>query len=252
MITFDGIHLNLGGQHVLRGFVLKPDPGKLSLLVGPNGAGKSSALKVGAGLWKPSSGCIRYRDTPLKSHARWGHRIAYLPQAPGFHPRLRTETLMRFYARLEGGGRTEATAALERFGLEAHARHRSGELSGGLRQRLGLAVLSLSSAPVWLLDEPGLSLDPHWRNRLQSWLHIVCAEGRTVLVATHLLAEWEGRTDRCHLCEAGRVVADLDPANLRGAVLRVEPDAGPTANFASELLEDPDCSQRKRGSACGE
>lgn len=249
MITFDGIQLELGGQPVLRGFDLSPEPGKLNLLVGPNGAGKSSALKIAAGLWKPASGCIRVGGKPLKPRTRRGHLIAYLPQAPGFHPRLRTETLIRFYARLEGGGRAEANSALERFGLETHARHRSGELSGGLRQRLGLAVLSLSSAPVWLLDEPGLSLDPYWRNRLQSWLRSVCAEGRTVLVATHLLAEWEGRADRCHLCEAGRVVAELDPTNLRGAVLRLDPDPERPAEAASVRVEG--VYPQKEGAACG-
>ncbi|HKK19517.1 MAG TPA: ATP-binding cassette domain-containing protein, partial [Opitutales bacterium] len=75
-----------------------------------------------------------------------------------------------------------------RFGLEAHRKHRSTELSGGLRQRLGLAILSLSRAPVWLLDEPGLSLDPLWRQRLQSWLREACHSGRTVLTDAHLLA----------------------------------------------------------------
>lgn len=249
MITFDSIHLDLGGKPVLRGFDLRPVRGKLSLLVGPNGAGKSSALKIAAGLWKPSSGCIRYADAPLKPFSRRGDRIAYLPQAPGFNPRLRTETLISFYARLEGGGRREARAALERFGLEPHARHRSGELSGGLRQRLGLAILSLSHAPVWLLDEPGLSLDPYWRHRLQSWLHTVCAEGRTVLVTTHLLAEWEGRADLSHHCEAGRIVAELDPSDLRGAILRIEPDADFSSYAALERVENTGCQQRKDGSA---
>lgn len=254
MITFDAIHLDLGGQPVLRGFDLTPERGKLSLLVGPNGAGKSSALKIAAGLWKPSSGCIRYMGKVLKPGVRRGDRIAYLPQAPSFHPRLRTETLIRFYARLEGGGRPEARSALERFGLEAHARHRSGELSGGLRQRLGLAVLSLSRAPVWLLDEPGLSLDPFWRHRLQSWLREICAEeGHTVLVATHLLAEWDGRADCCHLCEGGRIVGQFDPANLRNAALRVESNDVPLADFvAKHAVESVHPPKGKEDSACGE
>jgi len=239
MIAFDDIKLRLGGHPVLRGFDLELAPGEMGLLVGPNGAGKSSALKIAAGLWRPDSGCIRFSNTRLGPSEKRGDRIAYLPQAPDFHPRLRVASILRFYARMEGLGRDGAELALERFGLETHARHRSGELSGGLRQRLGLAVLSLSRAPVRLLDEPDLSLDPKWRQRLQAWLRALCEDGHTVLVATHLLAEWEGRADRCVLCEDGRVVAALDPANLRDAVLRVEPGT----------REEPAHTQRERKGA---
>lgn len=226
MIAWSDIRLSLKGLPVLRGFELMPERGRLSLLVGSNGAGKSSALKVAAGLWRPDGGAVWFDGRRLAPREKRAGRIAYLPQAPVFHPRLRVRDLALFYARLEGADAAGAVEALERFGLEAYGRHRSAELSGGLRQRLGLAVLSLSDAPVWLLDEPGLSLDPLWRRRLQSWLADACASGRTVVAATHLLAEWEGRADACYLCENGRVEGSLDPANLRDARLCLEDDAG--------------------------
>lgn len=222
MIELQDLHLSLKGQPVLRGFDLAPASGKLNLLVGSNGAGKSSALKVAAGLWRPDSGNVCFDGRSLSPREKRGERIAYLPQSPLFHPRLRVCEIVLFYARLEGVDRIASETALERFGLEAHRKHRSAELSGGLRQRLGLAILSLSRAPVWLLDEPGLSLDPLWRQRLQSWLREVCSGGRTVLTATHLLAEWEDRADTCTLCENGRIEGTLDPANLREAHLRLE------------------------------
>ncbi|NBB79803.1 MAG: ATP-binding cassette domain-containing protein [Verrucomicrobia bacterium] len=222
MIQWSDIHLSLKGQPVLRGFDLTPVPGQLNLLIGSNGAGKSTALKVAAGLWRPRSGELRFESKVMHHRESRFGRIAYLPQSPLFHPRLRVRELIRFYARLEGADLSEAEIALERFGLEAHRHHRSVELSGGLRQRLGLAILSLSSAPVWLLDEPGLSLDPLWRRKLQSWLKEASSSGRTVLAATHLLAEWEGRADTCYLCENGRIDGELDPAHLREAHLRLE------------------------------
>jgi ABC-type multidrug transport system ATPase subunit len=222
MIIFEDIHLRLGGQPVLRGFDWQPEVGRLSLLVGANGAGKSSAFKVAAGLWRADSGRIRIMDTEFATKKGCKSGVAYLPQAPAFHPRLRVGELLRFYARLEGRALIEADHALERFGLESHLRHRSAALSGGLRQRLGLAVLSMAADPVWMLDEPGLSLDPFWRRRLQGWLREVCAEGRTVLVATHLLAEWTDRADACYLCERGRGVGQLDVADMQDALCLVE------------------------------
>ena len=95
----------------------------------------------------------------------------------------------------------------------------AGKLSGGLRQRLGLAILLQPEVPVLLLDEPGLSLDPHWRRRLQALLRAEAAKGRTILLATHLLAEWEGVADCCLLCEEGCIPGKLDAANLRSSLL---------------------------------
>jgi ABC-type multidrug transport system ATPase subunit len=235
MIEWRDIHLSLKGQPVLRGFDLVPAPGQLNLLIGSNGAGKSTALKVAAGLWHSQSGELRFDGKVMQRREPRSARIAYLPQSPVFHPRLRVRDLIYFYVRLEGADKLEAEAALERFGLEGHRHHRSAELSGGLRQRLGLAILSLSSAPVWLLDEPGLSLDPLWRRKLQSWLKEASSSGRTVLAATHLLAEWEGRADTCYLCENGRIESALDPAHLREAHLRLEkPALGTTPAVSPE------------------
>lgn len=243
MIEFRNVHLRLRRRPVLRGFDLSVEPGKLSLLAGANGAGKSSALKVAAGLWPPTSGTVVVNGEERAPRGRNGSpAVAYLPQSPAFHPRLRVRNLLLFYARLEGGDRKSAENALARFGLETHAGHRSGELSGGLRQRLGLAVLALSPAPVWLIDEPGLSLDPYWRNRLQSWLRELCAEGRTILVATHLLGEWEGKADRCFLCQAGRNAGALDPNRLRDACLQ-----DGTADTSEAPAGKPDAARTKAG-----
>ena len=85
----------------------------------------------------------------------------------------------------------------------------TGRLSGGTRQRLALAVLSLPDAPVLVLDEPGLSLDPDWRRFLHAELHAAARRGVTVLVATHLLGEWDGQADRCLVLEGGRVAREL-------------------------------------------
>ena len=94
------------------------------------------------------------------------------------------------------------------------ANERTGALSGGMRQRLGLALLLLADAPVLLLDEPGLSLDPGWRTRLQEILREKTARGHAILVTTHLIAEWNGVADRCLLCREGRIEREIDPNDL--------------------------------------
>ena len=83
-----------------------------------------------------------------------------------------------------------------------------------MRQRLGLALLLLADAPVLLLDEPGLSLDPGWRTRLQETLHFEAQRGKAVLVTTHLIAEWNNVADRCLLCRDGVIEREIDPNNL--------------------------------------
>ena len=103
------------------------------------------------------------------------------------------------------------------WGLAERLDTPTGRLSGGLRQRLALAVFSLPDAPVLALDEPGLSLDPDWRRFLQAELTAVARRGHTVLVATHLLGEWEGQADRCLVLEHGRVTRELPPDRLRDA-----------------------------------
>src|SRR5690606_1246690 len=98
----------------------------------------------------------------------------------------------------------------------------AGQLSGGLRQRLGLAALMLPEAQALILDEPGVSLDPEWRERMQRILLEEARGGRTVLVATHLLGEWEGRASRCIVCEQGRTAREIDPDRLRDEVVDAE------------------------------
>ena len=220
MIELDDIHVRRGRRFPLKGFSLCAESGQLTLLAGPNGAGKSSSLKVASAFWRPSSGSVRVDGHDITgSCGKTRSRVAYLPQSVAFHARMKTRDIIEFYAELEDRDAEEADAALERFSLQSHARDVSGALSGGLRQRLGLAVLSLSRASVLLLDEPGLSLDPPWRSRLQAWLKAEAAAGRTVLVATHLLAEWEGRADACFLCGDGRIIGNLDPDSLKNACL---------------------------------
>ncbi|GAA5482578.1 ABC transporter ATP-binding protein [Haloferula sargassicola] len=216
MILTENLTQRYGRHEVLRGLSLDAREGEVTLLIGSNGAGKTTTLRILAGLGRASSGSARVAGIDVLRHRRRAQRqLSYLPQGVAFHPRLSCRQVLGFYARLRGVDRGRIDHVLDLTGLAVHAEKRAGKLSGGLRQRLGLATLLLPDVPVLLLDEPGLSLDPEWRGKLQSLLRDEAARGKTVLVTTHLLAEWEGAADRCLSCRDGRIEGEVDPDRLR-------------------------------------
>jgi ABC-type multidrug transport system ATPase subunit len=218
MIVTHDLRKNFGARRVLTGLDLTAEPGAVTLLVGANGAGKTTALRLVAGLAEADAGSITIAGHDLGRARRDAlAQLSFLPQAPRFHPRLTAGQVAEFYAQLRGRDRNAAVVALERWGLDEFAHVATGRLSGGLRQRLALAIFALAGAPVLVLDEPGLSLDPAWREHLQNFLAGEARRGCTVLVATHLLGEWEGRADRCVLMTDGRCERDLPPGELRDA-----------------------------------
>ena len=190
-------------------------PKQITLMVGPNGAGKSTTVKVLAGLIRPNNGTARVNGFDVVQQRIAAQRAtAYLPQRPSFHPKLTCLEILRFYAGLRGVPASRCEAMLQLTGLGDVARMRTEKLSGGMRQLLGVAFLLLADAPVLLLDEPGLSLDPGWRKWLLQKLRFEAERGKTILVTTHLIAEWNDVADRCLLCRDGIIERELDPRNL--------------------------------------
>ncbi len=228
MIRVLDLKKSYGSRHVLTGLTFQVEPGAITLLVGANGAGKTTALRLIAGLSRPDAGTIMIAGHDLL-HSRQSAlaHVSFLPQAPRFHPRLTVSQTVEFYSRLRGRPAGAAALAIEAWGLPEFTRVPTGKLSGGLRQRLALAVFALADTPVLLLDEPGLSLDPLWREQLQHYIHREAVRGRTVLVATHLLGEWEGRTDRCLMIEEGRTSGELPPDRLREHFPQLRSDGAP-------------------------
>ena len=215
MIKTEELHKSFGRKEVLHGLSLFASPGEITMLVGANGAGKSTTMKVLAGLIGADSGSAAIAGHDIVAARREAQRsLSYLPQNPEFHPRLNCLQILNFYARLRGVSPGRNQTLLEQLGLTKATHERTGALSGGMRQRLGIALLLLPNAPVLLLDEPGLSLDPGWRMRLQEILKEEAAQGKTILMTTHLIQEWTGVAHRCLLCHRGRVERELDPTDL--------------------------------------
>lgn len=218
MIAITGLTKSYGRRRVLDGLDLQARPGQVTLLVGANGSGKTTTLRQLCGMSRPDAGQIviggadvaRDREAALS-------QLSFLPQSPRFHERLSAGQILEFYARLRGLPPERVAAVEKHWRLSDERRQATGRLSGGTRQRLALAVLMLPDAPVLVLDEPGLSLDPDWRRFLHAELHAAAGRGATVLVATHLLGEWDGHADRCLVLEAGRVGRELPASRLREA-----------------------------------
>lgn len=216
MISVKALSKTYGRRTILDGVDFDAQRGEVTLLIGANGAGKTTLLKVLAGIVRPDSGSVLISEMDIIRNRIPAQRgLSFLPQDVNFDPRLRARQLLAFYARLRGVSGNRIDSVLELVGLGEHSRKRVGELSGGMRQRLGLAVMLLPETPVLLLDEPGLSLDPKWRGRLQQILRDESRRGKAILVATHLLGEWEGVGERCLLCRDGVVEREIDPHRLR-------------------------------------
>jgi ABC-2 type transport system ATP-binding protein len=239
MIAVEALTKSYGRNLVLRGMTFNAAPREITLLVGANGAGKSTTMKVLAGLIRPQKGSAHINRIDIVDQRIAAQRsLAYLPQRPSFHPRMTCAEILRFYARLRAVAASRYEAVIDLAGLREFERVRTSALSGGTRQRLGLALLLLPDAPVLLLDEPGLSLDPGWRQRLQDTLRFEAERGKTVLVTTHLVREWNNVAHRCLLCRDGKIERELDPTNLPHNFDEIE-QVAPDAHKRSTINEPP-------------
>lgn len=218
MMLTEGLTKSYGAHRVLDRLAFEAQPGQVTLLVGANGSGKSTTLRVVTGLSSASAGRVVIAGHDLATDRTAAlDALSYLPQSPRFHPHLTVRQVLAFYARLRGVSTARVDVVARAWGLAERIEVPTGRLSGGLRQRLALAVFALPDTQVLALDEPGLSLDPDWRRFLQQELTALARRGHTVLVATHLLGEWDGQADRCLVLEHGRVTRELPPDRLREA-----------------------------------
>lgn len=165
-----------GGVPVLAGVSFRLDPGAALVLRGPNGAGKTTLLRTVAGLQPALSGEIR--GAP-------GDVVAYAGHADGLKSMLSVAENLQFWADLFGH-RGGISPALQAYGLETLAARRAGQLSAGQKRRLGLARLMVTGRPVWVLDEPTVSLDDASVGRFVAVMRAHLAAGGAALMATHI------------------------------------------------------------------
>ncbi len=174
-----------GERPVFSGVSFRLTRGGALTLVGPNGAGKSSLLRILAGLLKPADGTLTWEGTPLdEDWSAHRQRLHYVGHLDAVKPTLTAAENLRDWARLRGTARA-APGALEALGIEDLADVPGRFLSAGQRRRLALARLVASPAPLWLLDEPTVTLDADASSRVETMIAAHRADGGMAMVATH-------------------------------------------------------------------
>jgi pyoluteorin transport system ATP-binding protein len=234
----------------LDGISLDVKPGTLAALVGPDGAGKTTLIRLIAGLMPADAGTLRVLGTEVgRDPQKVQDRIGYMPQKFGLYEDLSVQENLDLYADLHGIGKAErAQRYPELFAMTAlgpFTARLAERLSGGMKQKLGLACTLIGSPSLLLLDEPTVGVDPLSRRELWEIIHgLVEKQHLTVLLSTSYLDEAE----HCHeafVLREGKVLAQGPPASVsalaEGHVFRLVPPPGQAArDLQAKLLDEPD------------
>ena len=219
--------------------------GLLTGLVGPDGAGKTTLMRILAGLMTPTSGSLEVAGHDAVREAAAIHRVTgYMPQRFGLYQDLSVQENLHLYASLRGLSKQEAEAVfpslLNFTGLEPFTKRLAGRLSGGMKQKLGLACALLARPKVLLLDEPSVGVDPVSRRELWKMVQEMAGEGMAVVWATAYLDEAE-RCDEVLLLKDGELAYTGAPgdltAHLRGRSYLVSGLAGNRREFLTQALD---------------
>lgn len=204
-----GVHKHYGALRAVDGIDLRVERGEIFGLIGHNGAGKSTLFKMILGLVSATLGEIRVGGTTVQGRDFRAARrhLGYLPENVVLYDNLNGLETLRFFARLKAAPLAQCPELLERVGL-AHAGTRPvREYSKGMRQRLGFAQALLGTPRVLLLDEPTNGLDPQAIRDFYATLRGLQAEGVTIVITSHILAELQERVDRLAILAAGKLQA---------------------------------------------
>jgi ABC-2 type transport system ATP-binding protein len=191
--------------------------GEVTGFVGPNGAGKSTTMRLILGLDTPDEGEALVNGHSYRSLRTPLRQVGSLLDASALHPGRRARDHLLWLAHSNGIGKPRVSEVLDQVGLASAARRRAGGFSLGMQQRLGIAAALLGDPPVLLFDEPANGLDPDGIVWIRGLMRSLAAEGRAVLVSSHLMGEMEGTADHLIAVGRGRLIADTSVAKLLAA-----------------------------------
>ncbi len=214
MIEVAGLTKRFGSVTAVDGASFTVCPGHVTGFLGPNGAGKTTTLRLILGLDTPTTGRTLVGGRPYTSLVRPLHKAGVLLDATAVHPGRTAWQHLLSVARSNGIGRQRVTETLRLTGIQKAAHRRVGSFSLGMKQRLGIAVALLGDPPVLMLDEPINGLDAEGIRWIRRFLKELAAEGRTVLVSSHLMGEMAQTADRLIIIARGKVLADTTTADL--------------------------------------
>ncbi|MBB4905603.1 ABC transporter ATP-binding protein [Actinophytocola algeriensis] len=205
-----GLTKRYGDKIAVDDLTFSVEPGRVTGFLGPNGAGKSTTMRLVLGLDSPTAGTVtvsgrRYADLVGPAHA-----VGALLDARAVHPGRTAANHLLAVAQTAGIGRKRVDEVLGEVGLANVAGRRAGTFSLGMSQRLGIAAALLGDPPVLMFDEPVNGLDPEGIRWIRTLMRDLAAEGRTVLVSSHLMSEMALTAQHLLVIGRGRLIADTD------------------------------------------
>jgi ABC-2 type transport system ATP-binding protein len=214
MIQVQHLSRQFGSTRALDDLSFDVRPGVVTGFLGPNGAGKSTAMRTMVGLSTPTTGRVliegrRYRDIPEPLRV-----VGTMLDGNGFHPARSAQSHLGYLAAANRLPRTRVHEVLGLTGLDDVAGRRVGPFSLGMKQRLGIAAALLGDPRILILDEPNNGLDPQGIIWLRGLLTSLAAEGRTVLVSSHLITELARSAGHLVVIGRGRLLADAPAGEL--------------------------------------
>ena len=213
-IEVSGLRKRFGPTLALDGMTFTVMPGRVTGFVGPNGAGKSTTIRVILGLDAPDEGRALIGGQPYQHLRHPLSHVGALVDAAALQPSRTGRNHLLWMARSQDMTAGRVDAVIELVGLGSAARRKAGGYSLGMRQRLGIAAAMLGDPPVIIMDEPFNGMDPEGIIWIRQLLRTLAAEGRSILVSSHLMTELQDIADQVVVVGRGRVLADASVDEL--------------------------------------
>jgi ABC-2 type transport system ATP-binding protein len=201
-----------GGRLVLDQVSFEVPRGSVTGLLGPSGCGKSTLMRSVVGVQVVESGTVEVLGRPAGAK-ELRRSVGYVTQAPSVYADLTVRENLRYFAAVLGAPSSDVDRVVDEVGLATHADVVTGRLSGGQEARVSLAAALLGTPEVLVLDEPTVGLDPVLREDLWGLFSSLAADGRSLLVSSHVMDE-ASRCERLLLMREGRLLADDTPSAL--------------------------------------
>jgi ABC-2 type transport system ATP-binding protein len=229
-VEVEGLVKRYGSLTAVDGIRFDVAPGSVFAFLGPNGAGKTTTVEILEGLRRPTAGTIRVLGLdPWRDGEELHRQAGVIPQEFRFFEKITAREAIEYYRSLFGTS-VDAADLLARVELLDKANDRFDTLSGGQKQKLGLALALTNDPKICFLDEPTTGLDPHARRAIWSVIRSLRRDGRTVFLTTHYLEEAQLLADRVAIIHHGRIIAAGTPEEIiraHGRPARLRVDAPP-------------------------
>jgi ABC-2 type transport system ATP-binding protein len=217
-IEVAGLRKRFGPTLALDGMTFTVAPGQITGFIGPNGAGKSTTMRVILGLDRPDQGTALISGRPYVSLRDPLTQVGALLDAAALQPSRTGRNHLLWLAHSQGLGARRVDEVIALAGLQTAARRKAGGYSLGMRQRLGIAAALLGDPPALMFDEPFNGMDPEGIMWMRGFLASLAAEGRAVLVSSHLMSELQDTAGHVVIVGRGKVIADTSVADLLSSV----------------------------------